>query len=67
LAIGSDERVVMAEAIALGHRQTPKGISVLLPLIHHANLDFRFGVVMGLTGQNDPLTLGGMFLAGVNN
>ncbi|HYF65513.1 MAG TPA: hypothetical protein VD886_21985 [Herpetosiphonaceae bacterium] len=49
----ADEAVVAAAGIALGHRRDARAVAPLLGLKNHANPEIRYGVIFGLTGQDD--------------
>ncbi len=50
----TDEKVIAAAAIALGHRAAPKAIPALLALVGHDNAELRLGLVHGLSGHGHP-------------
>lgn len=50
----SDEGVLRAVGIALGHRRSEAAIEALLPFRAHPSADVRFGVVSGLSGHDRP-------------
>ncbi len=54
LAKETDPNVLECIGVAFGHLRDPRSIELLLPLKRHSNSDVRFGVVMGLTGQDRP-------------
>jgi len=60
LATDKDERVIVDAVYALGHRKSPRGIPVILPLIDHTNVDIRQAAVSGLTCQDDPAAIQGL-------
>jgi HEAT repeat protein len=60
LAVDPDERVIASAVIALGHRKSPRGVPIVLPLINHPNADVRLAAVSGLTGQDDPDAIQGL-------
>lgn len=53
----SDEAVLQAVCIAMGHIHDPLAIPALARLSHHPSEYVRYSVVHGLAGQSDPLAL----------
>ena len=49
--------VLNAIGVGLGHRHDARGVEPLSRLREHPHEDVRYGVVMGLAGQNDPLAI----------
>ena len=52
-----DPDVLSAIGVGLGHRHDSRGIEPLSTLKNHPHEDVRYGVVMGLAGQTDPLAI----------
>lgn len=50
----TDPSVLECIGVAFGHLKDPRAVELLLPLKRHSNSDVRFGVVLGLTGQDRP-------------
>lgn len=49
--------VVYSAAVGFGHRQDRRGIPDLVPLTKHPDALVRLGVVLGLTGHDDPVAI----------
>jgi HEAT repeat protein len=52
-----DEDVIEVAAFGLGHRRDTRNVPHLLKFIEHPNPNIRHGVVMALTGLEDPAAL----------
>ena len=52
--------VLESIGVALGHLRDIRAVPLLLPLASHPDADVRFGVVIGLTGHDNPDAIAGL-------
>ena len=56
----SDDSVLRAALVNLGHRGATDAIPLVIPFVSHSNPDVRMGAVMALSSQNDLAAIHGL-------
>jgi HEAT repeat protein len=52
-----EDSVVQSAIFALGHRESPRAITALLPFVEHRCADFRYAAVHGLMPHDTPIVV----------